>query len=64
MQCSRFIYSAHALQAIIKRNLSTAEVEDVINNGEVIADYDTDKPYPSKLILHFVINRPIHVVAA
>lgn len=32
--------------------------------GEVIADYPDDTPYPSKLLLGWVDDRPIHVVLA
>ncbi len=46
------------------RNVSLDEVIDTVNFGEVIEKYDADKPYPSKLILKFVNNRPLHVVVS
>ena len=64
MKCSRFVYSAHSLQAIINRNIAVEEVEETINSGEVITSYETDKPYPSKLVLNFISAKPIRVVAA
>ncbi len=32
--------------------------------GEVIETYPSDKPYPSSLLLGMVNDRPLHVVAA
>lgn len=46
------------------RNIVTADVLETIEAGEVIADYPTDKPYPSCLLLKFVKERPLHVVLA
>ncbi len=40
------------------------EVEEVIANGETIADYPDEKPYPSRLMLATVQGRPLHVVVA
>ena len=36
----------------------------MIENGEVIADYPDDKPYPSTLLLGFAEGRPVYVVVA
>lgn len=40
------------------------EIEHVIDSGEVIEDYPEDEPFPSRLILGTVQNRPLHVVVA
>lgn len=32
--------------------------------GEVIEEYDNDRPYPSRLVLTWSGKRPLHVVAA
>ncbi len=34
----------------------------LVEQGETIAEYPNDLPYPSQLILGFVGNRPIHLV--
>ncbi len=58
------IYSNHAVNQMFKRMISTDEVEQVLQNGEIVMDYPEDKPYPSKLILDFCNERPIHVVSS
>ena len=52
MLCSNFIFSSHAVNAMISRNIPADDIITVIEFGEVIADYPTDKPYPSKLLLN------------
>ncbi len=46
IQCSNFLFSAHALKAMIDRNINTKDILEVINHGEIIANYFDDKPYP------------------
>jgi len=58
------VYSNHAVKQMFSRMISTGEVEKVLENGETIMDYPDDKPYPSKLLLAFCNNRPIHVVSS
>lgn len=43
---------------------SEVEVADALSSGQVIEQYPNDLPYPSRLVLHFVGPRPVHVVAA
>ncbi len=64
MRCSNFIFSSHAVNAMIARNIPADDVIAAIEFGEVIADYPDDKPYPSKLLLNFINGAPIHVVVA
>jgi len=64
IQCSNFLFSAHALKAMIDRNINTKDILEVINHGEIIANYFDDKPYPSFLFLKFVNSDPLHVVLA
>ena len=49
---------------MFQRNISTHEVEYIIENGETIHEYPEDKPYPSKLLLAFYKKRPLHVVCS
>lgn len=63
-QCKNFIFSNHALKAMIERNIDADEILEVIRLGEIITSYSDDKPYPSFLFLKFVNNYPIHVVVA
>jgi hypothetical protein len=47
---------------MFERNISRDEVLDVLYNGEMIADYPTDQPYPSQLLLGRPNGRPLHVL--
>ena len=64
MHCSNFVFSSHAVNAMISRNIPADDVLRVIEFAEVIADYPNDKPYPSKLLLNFINGNPAHVVVA
>ena len=46
------------------REINTEDAELVLAFGETITDYPNEKPYPSLLLLHFVYQKPIHVVIA
>jgi hypothetical protein len=61
---ARLIYRLHAIRRMFERRISVEDVEQVIATGEVIEEYPEDQPYPSNLILGFVQERPLHVVAA
>jgi hypothetical protein len=47
-----------------ERGISRAEVEEAVAHGETIESYPDDKPYPSRLMLATVQERPLHVVVA
>jgi len=44
------------------RNISKDDVVKVIKKGEIIRKYLDDEPYPSKLLLGFVKDKPLHIV--
>jgi hypothetical protein len=54
----------HAAQRMLERNVSVTDVLAVLNGGETIEDYPDDTPFPSRLILGWVGQRPVHVVSA
>ncbi len=56
------VYRLHAIQRMLERNVNNDELRQIINKGKVIEKYVNDSPYPSKLILGKVNNRPLHVV--
>lgn len=58
------IFRVHALKRMFERQISVADVHEVIENGETINTYDDDTPYPSRLILGWIDLRPLHVVCA
>ena len=47
-----------------ERSFSSETIKSVIENGRVIKDYPDDTPYPSRLILGFDGERPVHIVSA
>jgi len=47
-----------------ERDIDPDDVREVIRHGEVVASYADDKPYPSRLMLAWVNERPLHVVTA
>jgi hypothetical protein len=49
---------------MFERRISKEEVKEVITTGKIIESYPNDKPFPSKLILGWIRNRPLHVVVA
>ena len=60
----KIIYRLHAVERMFGRDISVSDISKTLKSGKIIENYPEDKPYPSKLILGFVEDRPIHVVAA
>lgn len=56
----KYLFSGHVFKRMTERGFSP----DTIKNGVIIKEYPDDTPYPSRLILGYDSNRPIHVVAA
>jgi len=54
----------HAAMRMLYRNISQAELSELMESGEVLEDYPDDYPFPSKLIFKMVNNRPLHAVVA
>ena len=57
-------YRVHAVRRMFERGISEAQVRKVLEGGEEITAYPDDKPYPSRLLLGWRGERPLHVVAA
>ena len=55
-------YRIHALERMFERNVSCEELAKIIRKGELVENYPNNIPYPSKLVLGSVNNRPLHVV--
>ena len=58
----KILYSNHAVKQMFQRDISPKEIELALQKGEIIKEYPTDKPYPSKILLDYSNNRPIHIV--
>ncbi len=63
-QIESLLFSAHALRQMFARSISADDIRAVVDEGEVIASYADDKPYPSELLLGSPTGRPLHVVLA
>ena len=57
----KIIYPPYVLKRMIERNITVAEVRDVLENGELIEEYQADSP-PRYLMLGWGGSRPIHIV--
>jgi hypothetical protein len=49
---------------MFERDLTSDAILGVIRDGDPMADYPNDQPYPSCLMLGFVAGDPAHVVVA
>jgi len=47
-----------------QRSISEADLRRVIESGETIEEYPKDIPYPSRLVMGWIGDRPLHVVVA
>ena len=61
---SRFVYRVHALQRMFEREIERSVVESVIQSGTTIESYPENTPYPSRLVLGWDRDRPVHVMVA
>ena len=59
-----FSFSGHVFKRMAERGFSPDTIKSVIENGTVIKSYPDDTPYPSRLILGFDGEKPVHVVSA
>lgn len=64
MECSRILFSGHAVRRMFERAISQEDVAHLALDGEVIARYPDDSPFPSYLILAFVEGTALHAVVA
>lgn len=57
--------TAHVIKRCKERNIDSESIINVIMHGEIIKQYEDDKPFPSCLLLGMSINdRYMHVVVA
>lgn len=57
-------FRVHAVQRMFERGISEVDVRDVLEHGEVIEERPDDLPYPTRLVLGWIDNRPIHVAVS
>jgi hypothetical protein len=63
-EAGKIIFRTHAVKRMFQRRVDEKDVRSVLETGEIIEVYSDDTPYPSCLILGWLGNRPLHVVAA
>jgi hypothetical protein len=61
---NKLIFRKHAVQRMFQRGISVEDVRKVLSTGKTIIDYPDDLPFPSRLMLGWHGERPIHVVVA
>ncbi len=64
MDCSAVRFSRHAFERMFERSVAPEAVVRIIREGEIIASYPDDRPFPSVLILGFERAEPIHLIVA
>jgi len=60
----RIIFRVHALQRMFERGITSKDVHNALETGETIESYPDDQPYPSRLVLGWRGERPLHMVVA
>ena len=60
----KIIFRVHAVQRMFERAVSVKKVLGAIKTGEIIEDYSSEMPEPSRLILGFQGKRSFHVVTS
>jgi hypothetical protein len=60
----RLLFSRHAVSQMFARSITPADVVSVATQGEVIASYPDEEPYPKRLLLGHLERGPLHVVVA
>lgn len=64
-QPEKIALTKHARQRLAERNITVADIVNGIKTGEIIKQYEDDKPLPSCLILGFSVNNNyIHIVVS
>jgi hypothetical protein len=60
----KIIFRVHAIKRMFERRITEAGIRQVLLQGQEIESYPNDVPYPSRLMLGWVDNSPLHVIAA
>jgi hypothetical protein len=64
LHCEKIIFSGHAIQRMFERKISRADIHAIFVEGEIIAEYPDDTPFPSLLVCGYTAGKPLHVVVA
>jgi hypothetical protein len=58
------LFRAHAVQRMFERRVSTGRVRQAVETNDVVEDYSSEMPEPSRLLLAFQGKYPFHVVTS
>ena len=61
---TKIVFRVHAVQRMFERNVTVKKVREALETGEIIEDYSSEMPEPSRLLLGFQGKRPFHVVTS
>ena len=61
---TKIVFRVHAVQRMFERNVTVKKVREALETCEVIEDYSSEMPEPSRLLLGFQGKRPFHVVTS
>ena len=64
MDCSAIRFTRHAFERLFARAVPPDSVIRIVKEGEAIASYPDDVPFPSVLMLGYELDGPLHVVVA
>lgn len=64
MNNPKLFFRIHAVQRMFEREISAKKVCGALETGEMIEDYSSEMPEPSRLILGFQGKYPFHVVTS
>lgn len=61
---TKILYRVHAVQRMFEREISPTKVRRALEAEDVIEDYSSEMPEPSRLLMGFQGKRPFHVVTS
>ena len=64
MSTNPLVFRTHAIRRMFQRQVSADDIRHVLTTGVIIENYPDDQPYPSRLVMGWCGERPLHVVAA
>ena len=60
----KILFRAHAVQRMFEREISPVKVRKALESADVIEDYSSEMPEPSRLIMGFQGKHPFHIVTS
>jgi hypothetical protein len=60
----KVFYRAHAVQRMFERDISAEKIRRALEVEDVIEDYSSEMPEPSRLLMGFKGRHPFHVVTS